>query len=108
VAPKRFRPGSGVDSFWPARCFRGFRSFCSTHPPSTSTRTTPGPILDALLNPEGGLFGPERTVVVATHQISADHVGVHVGVLGGGELKKGPLVLGTNGFRFPVFESAEP
>jgi ATP-binding cassette, subfamily C, bacterial CydC len=29
-----------------------------------------GPILDALLDPAGGLFGPERTVVVATHALS--------------------------------------
>jgi ATP-binding cassette subfamily C protein CydC len=30
-----------------------------------------GPMLDALLNPSGGLFGPERTVVVAAHQVTA-------------------------------------
>ena len=30
-----------------------------------------GPILDALLDPAGGLFGPERTVVVATHALNS-------------------------------------
>ena len=30
-----------------------------------------GPILDALLDPAGELFGPERTVVVATHALSS-------------------------------------
>jgi ATP-binding cassette subfamily C protein CydC len=67
-----------------------------------------GPILDALLDPAGCLFGPERTVVVATHQVCADHVGVHVQVLHGRCLMEGPLVPGINGFRFPLFESAEP
>ena len=51
------------------------------------------PILEALLDPAGGLFGPERTVVVATHQISADHAGVEVRVLNGRTSKRaiGPL-----------------
>jgi ATP-binding cassette subfamily C protein CydC len=30
------------------------------------------PVLDALLDPAGGLFGPERTVVVATHHLPAE------------------------------------
>jgi ATP-binding cassette subfamily C protein CydC len=33
--------------------------------------TDAGPILDALLDPAGGLFGPERTVVVATHALNS-------------------------------------
>ncbi len=51
------------------------------------------PILDALLDPARGLFAPERTVVVATHQISADHAGVEVQVLDGRASKRaiGPL-----------------
>jgi ATP-binding cassette subfamily C protein CydC len=41
------------------------------------------PILDAILDRAGGLFGPERTVVVATHQLPADHAGVEVRVIDG-------------------------
>jgi len=45
-----------------------------------------GPILDALLDAAGGLIRSERTVVVATHHISAEHPGVDVRLLtGGGE-----------------------
>jgi ATP-binding cassette, subfamily C, bacterial CydC len=33
------------------------------------------PVLDALLDPAGGLFGPERTVVVATHHLPAERAG---------------------------------
>ena len=34
------------------------------------------PVLDALLDPAGGLFGPERTVVVATHHLPAERAAV--------------------------------
>lgn len=43
-----------------------------------------GQILNALLDPAGALFGSDRTVVVATHHIRADHVGVQVRVRDGG------------------------
>ena len=35
-------------------------------------------ILEALLDPGGSLFGPERTVIVATHQDAAQHAGIQI------------------------------
>ena len=55
------------------------------------------PILDALLDPATGLFGSDRTVLVATHQRAADGPGVSVQVLFNPEA--GPLVLSGNGFQ---------
>ena len=55
------------------------------------------PMLNALLDPAGGLFGEDRTVVVATHQRSAPGPGVSVHMEVNPEL--GPLVLSGNGFQ---------
>jgi ABC-type transport system involved in cytochrome bd biosynthesis fused ATPase/permease subunit len=55
------------------------------------------PMLDALLDPAAGFFGPDRTVVVATHQRPAAGPGVSVHVQFAPET--GPLVLSGNGFQ---------
>jgi ATP-binding cassette, subfamily C, bacterial CydC len=55
------------------------------------------PMLAALLDPAGGLFGRDRTVVVATHQRPAQGSGVSVHVEVTPEI--GPLVLSGNGFQ---------
>jgi ATP-binding cassette, subfamily C, bacterial CydC len=55
------------------------------------------PMLDALLDPVGGLFGRDRTVVVATHQRPAQGSGVSVHMEIAPEI--GPLVLSGNGFQ---------
>jgi ATP-binding cassette subfamily C protein CydC len=54
-------------------------------------------MLDALLDPVVGLFGRDRTVVVATHQRPAQGSGVSVHMEVTPEI--GPLVLSGNGFQ---------